>query len=260
MLRQGDQEGSKYLKYLVVFCAGSILGIGMLLWHPFSTGYYSSVAVTFGRYDYPFITTELQNQSCALVADVGSRFPMSLCREVLDGVLDKQLQGTTTVNNIDGQKCELPSYLIPKLKIGDLELKNVVAYESQEDYGTLGKFFGEEFNLLVDFPHSRIIACDTFSKLQAKKLVGKDWVRVPFEMHNAGIVFPVDTDFGTRRLAINTTCTLTHLQSSLIPYDKFFMLSSFILEGQKFGNIRFESIDLPEGLRELDGFIGMDFL
>jgi hypothetical protein len=203
----------------------------------------------------------LQNQSCALVVDIGSRFPLALRREMLNGIIDKQPLGTIIVHNINGQKCEVPTYLIPKLKVGNLTLKNVVSHESQEeDYDALGQFLGEEFNLLVDFPHSRIIACDTFAKLRAKKLVGKHWVRVPFEMHRSGIVFHVNTDFGTRRLVINTTSTLTLLGSSYIPNGKPFISSSFLLGGQQFGNVTFDPIDLPDGLREIDGFIGMDFL
>jgi hypothetical protein len=261
MLRQEHQRGSKHLKYLILLLTSVALGIGVLLWHPFSTGYYSSVAVTFGRYDYPFITTELQNQNCALAVDVGSRFPLALRREMVDRIIDKQPHGTITVHNIDGQKREAPSYLIPKLKVGDLTLKNVVAHESQEEgYDALGRFLGGEFNLLVDFPHSRIIACEAFAKLRAKKLVGKDWVCIPFEMHRSGIVFHVNTDFGTRRLVINTTSTLSLLDSSFMPHGKPLVSSSFLLGGQQFGNVTFESIDLPDGLREIDGFIGMDFL
>jgi hypothetical protein len=252
---------SKYLKYLALFFTVVVLGIGVLLWRPFSSSYYSSIAVTFGRYDYPFITTELQNQSSELAVDVGSRFPLALRRDTLDGILNKHPCGTITVHNIDGLKREAPSYLIPKLKVGDLTLKNVIAHESlEESYDALGQFLGGEFNLLVDFPHSRITACDTFSKLHKKKLAGKHWVRVPFEMHCSGIVLNVDTDSGTRRLAINTTCTFTHLRSSLISSGQSSISSSFCLGRQQFGNVVFRSIDLPEGLSEIDGFIGMDFL
>ncbi len=238
-----------------------MLSIGVLLWRPFSAGYYSSIAVTFGRYDYPFIATEMQNQSSALAVDIGGRFPLALRRETLDGIPDKQPHGTITVHNIEGLKREAPSYLIRKLKVGDLTLKNVIAHESQEEsYDALGQFLGGEFNLFIDFPHSRIIACDTFSKLQEKKLAGKHWVRTPFEMHCGGIVLNVDTDSGTRRFAINTTCTFSHLRSSLIPSGQTSISSSFSLEGKRFGNVVFRSIDLPEGLSGIDGFIGVDFL
>jgi hypothetical protein len=227
-----------------------------------SGGYFSSHVITYDQYDYPLITTELQDQTHSLVVSIGSRFPLFLCKETLDKI-DKQPLGIGQWHNIDGTKCEAPSYLIPKIKIGNLTLKKIQANQIvQEDCGKLGKLLGQEFNLLVDFPHDRIIASDTFSKLQAKKLVSKDCVSVPFEMLEIGIVFCVDTDFGPRKLLLNTTSTATYLRSSLIPPGASFpfVSSSFSLEGRHFGNATFHSIDLPEGLNEIDGFIGMDFL
>jgi hypothetical protein len=260
MVKQKYPLASKRLKYLVLFLSSIAPVVGMMLWCLFSGGYYSSLAITYGKNDYPLITTDLQGNPCILAVGIGARFPLSLRQETLDGIVDKKAQGTTTVHNIKGEKQEVPSYLIPKLKIGDLILKNVVAHQSEaDDYGTLGKFLGREFNLLLDFPHSRIIVCDTFSKLQTKEVVGSHWIRVPFEMHCGGAVFHVDTDFGTRKLAINTTCTLTHLHSSFIPPGKSSVSSSFVLGGQQFGSVTFQSINLPEGLNEIDGFIGMDF-
>lgn len=252
---------SKYLKYSVLFSACIILGIGVLLWHPFSKGYYYPLAVSYDKYDYPLITTELQNSSCTLAVRVGSRFPLFLRQETLDAV-NKSTGETQVLYNIDGQPHELSSYIIPKLRIGDLILENLLAYQSDgEDHGVLGKFLGGEFNLLLDFPHSRIVACDTFKKLLAKELVSKDWVRVPFEIQRAGIVFHADTDFGSRRLAINTTSTFSHLSTFVFPSETSYVSSTFSLGGQQLGNISFDSIDLPETLlNEIDGFIGMDFL
>jgi hypothetical protein len=238
------------------------LGIGLLLRHFFVASYYSYFDVTYGRYDRPLITAELQGKSCILGLSIGSRFPLFLRKEMLDTV-DKQPQGVGEWHRIDGCKYEAPTYVIPKLKVGNLELKNIVAYESdKEDYGILGRFLGEEFNLLLDFPHHRVVACDTFSKLQAKKLVGKNWISVPFEMHRGGIVFQVNTDLGTSKFVMSTAFMITYLRSSLIPPNNPSpsVSSPIALGGQQFGNVTFESIDLPEGLDEIAGFIGMDFL
>lgn len=245
---------------MALFLASIALGVGMFLWRSSSKSYYSSFAVTYDKYAYPFIIAELQGRECELAVDIGTRFPLFLSKETLDGI-DKQPKGTAQWHSFNGQKHEAPSYLIPKIQIGDLILKNVVAYQSVEkDHDVLGKFLGEEFNLLLDFPHDRIIACDTFSKLEAKKLVSKRWICVPFEMNCGGIIFQVDTDFGTHKLAINTACTFTHLHSSLISSDHSSASSSFCLGGQKLGDVTFRSIDFPEGLSGIDGFIGMDFL
>lgn len=261
MLRPEDQKNSKYLKYLFPFGAGILVCVYVILWRPFSSGYYSSLEITYGKNDFPWVVIRLEDRDYALTLDMGSRFPLSLSREILDRISDKQAQGTITIHDLDGKKNEMPSYLIPKLKIGSLTLKNVNVHETKaNDYSILGKFLGGEFNLLLDFPHSRVIACDTFDKLQAKNILDKTWICIPFEVHRAGIVFNVDTDFGTCRLAINTIATFSSLSSSFFPSGKPLVSSSLILEKNKFGNLMFDSIDLPEGLNEIDGFIGMDFL
>ncbi len=256
MVRFVLSGGSKLLKYCVL--SFITLSIGMLLWLSFSTGYYSSLAVTYGRYDFPFITAMLEGKKFELTVDIGSRFPLSLRKELLDGI-DKQFKGTVTVRDMNGGKNEVPSYLIPVVKIGDLTLKNIVANQIiGEDQNSLGKFLGEEFNLFLDFSHSRIIACDTFSKLQSKKLVDNHWKSNPFEMSLGGPIFNVDTDFGTLRLALNTTSTVCFLRSSLLSSDQ--VSSPFSLEGQQYGMVSFHSLDFPEGLDGIDGFIGMEFL
>lgn len=261
MLKEGCQQTSKGLKYLFLFCIGIASGIGILLWHPFSSGYYSLLEITYGKNGFPWIVAQLEDRDYALTLNIGSRFPLSLSREILDKIIDKQEQGAITVHNLNGHKNQVPSYLIPKLKVGDLTLKNVIVRETQEKgCSALGKFLGGEFNLLMDFPHSRIIACDTFSKLQSKKLVNKNWVHIPFEVHPGGIVFKVDTDFGTRNLAIRTNASVSFLSSSFMPPNKSFVSSPLILGGQKFECLIFDSIDLPESLGEIDGFLGMDFL
>ena len=252
--------GFKRSKIVCFLLVSALCAAGLMLWCHFSVGYYTLFEVTYGKYDAPLITTQLQGQRYTLAVRIGSRFPLFLHQDILNEI-DKEPQGTLICHNIEGQKRETPSYLIPELKVGDLILKNIIACASDEhECGILGKLLGGEFNLLLDFPHSRMVACDTFSKLQARKLAGPDWVRAPFEAYNLGIIFHVDTDFGALKLAINTTSRLNLLNSTFLSSNKPFVSSSFILGGQQLGNVTFGSIDLPEGLREIDGFIGMDFL
>lgn len=256
---QQRRMGFKRLKYCA-FIFASVLGI-LLLCHFSSTGYYSFFSVTYDKYDYPFIKVELQGEQTPIAVRIGSRFPLSLNKEILNKV-DKQKQGVIDWHNLNGEKYEIDSFLIPKMKIGDLTLKNITAIPTleREDTSILGKFLGEEFNLLLDFPRSRIIACDTFSKLTTKHFTGNHWIRIPFEMDNGCLIFQVNTDFGIRKLAINTTSTLTHLRASFFPSGQSSVSSSCSLSDQKFGNIEFHAIDLPKGLDGIDGFIGMDFL
>lgn len=252
---------SRYLKYFSFLLVGVTVVCGILHWYPLS-GYYQSFPVAYNKYNYPFITIQWQGDSDTLGVDIGRRFPLFLRQKTLDG-MDKEFQGTEICRNFDGSQREANYYLIPKLKVGDLHLKNVIAYQSdEEDHDSLGKFLGGEFNLLMDFANDRIIACDRFSKLQSKKIADHHWIQLPFEMHRAGIIFHVETDFGTCKLVLNTGCTNSIISSSTFPAKARFpyVSSSFVLAGHQFPNVTFYPFKLPEELHEIDGFIGMDFL
>ena len=262
MLKQAYRKTSRALKYfLFLLLSGTIATVALICFS--SGGYFSPHTVTYDKYNFPFIDAELQDNNYSLVFDLGFRFPLFLCRSTLDGI-DKQPHGIGQWHTLDGQTCEAPSYLIPEIKIGNLTLKNIIANQTieEERHGHLGKFLGEEFNLCLDFPNDRIVACDTFSKLQKKNLASEDWISFPFEIHRGGVVFSVDTDFGSLKLALKTACTCNHLRSSFFPVDaRFsFVSSSFSIKGDHFGHVTFHPIDLPEGLNGIDGFIGMDFL
>lgn len=252
---------TRILKYFAFLLVSAAVISWVFLWGPFS-GYYYAFPVTYSKYDHPLITTKLQDEPCTLGIDIGCRFPLFLRQKKLDGI-DKQFQGTEICRSIDGGKEEVSYYLIPKLKLGDLVLKDVFAYQSdKENYDSLGKFLGGDFNLLLDFPHDRIVACDNLSKLQTKGIADKNWIRLSFEMHRIGVVFDVDTDFGTRKLVLNTRCMNSVLNSSVFPTNARlpYVSSSFVLGGHKFPNVSFESIELPGDLNGIDGFIGMDYL
>src|SRR5579863_3006725 len=132
MQKYGLRKNFKYQKYFTLLLATVAVGAGTLLWYFSPRGYYNIITVTLGKYDYPFITTKLQNQDCELAIDIGCRFPLSLNQQVLEKIVDKQSQGTITIHNINGEKQEVPSYLIQQLKIGELSLKNVITHQSEE--------------------------------------------------------------------------------------------------------------------------------
>src|SRR5436190_7068888 len=131
----------RYQKYWVLFFAVILIGLWVFLWRPFSSGYYHVFVVTYDEYDYPFVSAELQGQNIPLAVRVGSRFPLSLRKETLDKV-DRQPHGMILRHTFDGGQYEAPAFLISEVKIGDLNLKNIVASQAlEEDADILWKFF-----------------------------------------------------------------------------------------------------------------------
>jgi hypothetical protein len=107
MVKQKYPLASKRLKYLVLFLSSIAPVVGMMLWCLFSGGYYSSLAITYGKNDYPLITTDLQGNPCILAVGIGARFPLSLRQETLDGIVDKKAQGTSREKS---KRCLLISF------------------------------------------------------------------------------------------------------------------------------------------------------
>lgn len=237
--------------------ASSIVGIALLLWHCLSKDYFASFPVTYNQYDYPIVDVRIGEQTHALEVRIGSRFPLFLNTTTLEQI-DKRPHECTQWQDMSGEQHEAPAYLIPKIKIGNLTVTDVVASQTLEE-NTLGKYLGADFNLFLDFPHSRIIASDSFSKLKAKGFVNDRWIQVPFETGRSGVIFQVKTDLGTRNLSLNTTATFSVLRSSLIPAGEKCISSKLSIGKREFGNISFQSLEFPEALHT-DGFIGMDFL
>ncbi|MBX9745076.1 MAG: hypothetical protein K2X08_07710 [Chlamydiales bacterium] len=222
--------------------------------------YYSTIPIAYNQYQHPFIEVELENSRYPLEFRLGSKFPLFLNKKVLDK-LNKRSHGKAQWQDLQGQYYESPTYLIPTLKIGNLNLTNVTATETlEENTGTVGKLLGGEYNVYLDFSHSRIIACDSISKLKTHNIEYDHWVQTPFEMNRGGIILKVQTDLGILRLSLSTTSTETVIKSSLVPVNQPHTSSSFTINKQNFGPMTFKSLEISDDLHEIDGFIGMDFL
>lgn len=256
MLRSGLGMGSKWVKFgLLVLIPIAIFWILTV-----KNSYFSIHAITYDKYNRPLIATEMGGRSYTLIADIGSRFPLFLTEEELEDI-DKKANGFGHWHNIRGEQCSSPSYVIPRIKIGDIVLNNVIANQDLvKSAGRLGKFLGGDHNLLLDFPNDRIIACNTFSKLESKKLVDKTWISVPFETVHESVVFSIDTIYGIRKFMLNSAVIVNSLRSSIVRKNVPNVFSFFTIGDHDFGNFSLEPIELPEGLEAIDGFIGMDFL
>jgi len=249
----------KYSKSLLYVFFAVMIGIGIFL-YVLSDSYFVSLPITYNKDNHPVIDVKIGNRTFAVDVSVGSKHSLFLSKESLD-YIKKQPQGSSEWHDLTGGRYESPSYLIPKMKIENLTVKDVVAIQSYENKDDkLGKYLGGEFNLFLDFPHSRIIACDSFSRLKAKKFVTDQWSQVPFETNCMGIIFQVETDVGTYKFSLCTTCTTSALSSSITQLEEILTTTKFCIGEREFRTTSLDSLELPDMVHEIDGFIGMDFL
>lgn len=252
----------KRLKLASIFIISTVLGLGSVLWYVCSSHYLVSIPVTYNENDHPFIPIQIENRTYEIPIKIGSRFPLFLNQKTLEEI-HKVPSGITEWQDTQDGKYEAPAYLIPKITVGELTVKNVIATQTMSE-GTednaLGKYLGGEFNLLLDFPHSRIVPCHSFSKLKAEGFATDDWIQIPLEAHRTGVVFNVETDIGTLKFLINTGLKLTVIRKSLTNKQQPLVSSIFYIGKRPFTDITLHPTYIPECLNDIDGFIGMDFL
>ena len=175
-----------------------------LLWQSHTTSYFVSLPITYTKYGNPLIDVKLGNNIQPCYVRIGSRFPMVLDKAILDK-LDKQPSGITKSDDLNGEHYERPSYLVPKVEIGDLTIKNITVTQVEEGTANvLGQYLGGKYNLLLDFLNSRIIACDSFSRLKSKGVVNEGWIKVPFKTSRAGVILHIHSDLGVNDFALCT--------------------------------------------------------
>ena len=248
-------------KTFLFFFIGFAVCAGGILWHFLQKNDLLFFPITYTNGNLPTMNVKIGPNTYQLEIRIGSRFPLLLTEEVL-AKLDKKPHGSTEHYRPQGD-CDLsPSYLIPKVQIGDLTLTNVVAAQSEtKDFNALGMYLGGTMNLFLDFPRSRIIACDSFSKLKNNGFVSDNWIQVPFEVGITGVILTVHTDLRAYNLSLNTNVEYNYLRSSQISDDPFFTSSTFRIGMRDFGKATFYPIDITSNVfHNIDGFIGMDFL
>jgi len=280
---------SKWLIYttIVGFLGVSIIGA---LWGFGIKSYHIQIPVKFGSASTPYADVEIEGKKYLLEFDLGSKFQLSLRKSFLEKIIKKEPHGIGEWKDINGNKYEAPSYLIPEMRIGDLILANVVVQEDDDDFifnatmwdgenkgrdivdkeqGVIGRPLLEKVNLLLDFGHSTIFASNDKNKLKKAGYCLDHMTKVPFELGRMGIILQVDTDIGIKRLSIDTGSSLNLIRSSLLKDHEcqkgqynipFFITSKFIIGGEDFGSMCLHLHKITPELNELDGFLGAPFL
>ena len=236
----------------------------------------------------PCVITGIEGRQYTLGIDLGSKYPLSLSKDILDAIHNKIAQGAVQWKDAQGKTYEAPSYLIPQISIGNLVLTNVIAAQEDDNFitnttlwndnqyasicqksGTLGRPVLEKTNLLMDFPNSIMLASNDKKALKRAGIFLDKMVAISFETGNKGIILKVDTDLGILRLSLDTGATFTLIRSSCFQGQSCvkdnrgffaFTTSKFSIGDANFGEKRLLLYNITSELHEIDGFLGMDFL
>ncbi len=264
-----------------------ILFIGCLAWYFYPRTYHFEIPIQWSDGNTPLTKMEIEGKSYLLEIDLGSKFPISLKKNVLDGIDNKKCSGMGEWKDVQGNKYQSPAYSVSKALLGRLVLKSVVIQQEDDEWlanttvwaaeekspliehGSIGRPLLKERNWFFDFRNSVLLASNDKNKLKLKGYNLDDFLKVPFEIGKIGITIQVETDIGTKRLAIDTGCSLNLINSSFFknyecpngkPGLPLFTSSRFVLQNENLGKMNFYLYDICSELSDIDGFLGISFL
>ena len=163
----------KKSKLYLLLLIGLTIGAGSLLWQSLQRNDFLIFPISYNERMVPTIDIKIEDTTYPVELRVGWDRPLMLKKEILD-TLTKTPLGMTKRYPLTKDSYLSPTYLIPKISIGDLTLTNIIVIQAQEyEFNSLGKYLGREMNLLLDFPNSCIIACNSFSKLKQERLTNQ---------------------------------------------------------------------------------------
>jgi hypothetical protein len=248
------------------------------------------IPVSFTHAETPAVTANIEGKSYAVELDLGSKFQLALDQSVLDSILEKRSSGKANWRDLHGNFYECASYILPRVSIANLVLKNITANQESNDFkknvtlwrdkeknvtavrcsGSLGRPLLEKTNLLLDLQNSEMIACKSSDQLKKAGFLLNRMVQVPFEENGTkGIIIKVDTDLGALKLAIDTGATSTlvrtpnfQVQNKATDERGFQFVDSkmFVIGNRDFGAKKLILYKITPELTFVDGLLGMDFL
>ncbi|MCB1116274.1 MAG: hypothetical protein KDK71_07385 [Chlamydiia bacterium] len=250
---------------------------------------YIELPVKFERSNLPYVDVVIDKKVCPLVVDLGSRLDILMHADVLNQ-LHKSPFGQEKWKNFLGEVFEQNAFRLPEIELGSLRFNDPVVVEespqniasstiwndpnnkdtARETVGGIGRGLLDKRNILFDLEHSKIVFSNNLRKLKKSGYPIQSYIKVPFSMESKGMVVEVSTDFRKLRLLIDsgTTWTILHeylfpegIEKKVSPYGFPEIVSStFDMGPAHFGEQRFYFMPMGEELKDIDGFIGMDFI
>jgi len=230
-----------------------------------------------------FIQFQLGKEQYLGLIDTGSAFSM-LRKDVLEKIPKKSFVSNSEYIGITGEKYITSNFVVDEFKIGDFIAENIFKEEDENFWtegsiiknlsfirsvkiylmyqvfreGIIGMDLFQKFACVFDFPHSSIILANQIEEVIDENL----YSIIPFEMGKAGVILNVHTDFGIKRLLLDSAATKSLIRLSLEERDQVndeCVTTKLTADGIDLGCWEFNFFDIAESFDDIDGILGIDF-
>lgn len=262
-----------------------VIGLGFLCYFFFhQKSYHTCLNVNFSECNVPITNVEIEGRKYYLEIDTGSKFALTLDVNSLAKIKGKKKLSDLSWKDFKGNAYSSGSYQLPKVALADIFVTNVVTRTNNRNYNrnvmlfgtvekelehvqSIGRPFLDKFKLLLDFRNSRMFISNDLKKLKEFGFDIGNFKKIPIEIGITGAIVKVETDFGIKRLAIDTGTTVTAIRKmDQLKVDKskrglpVTMTKKFVIGGKNFGSRELYLLDITTELKAIDGILGMDFL
>jgi hypothetical protein len=220
----------------------------------------------------PILTLKVNGVSVRVRFDSGDRTALVLQQSVLDSIHAVPTGESVKLQGLDGF-FEVPLFKVARVELGTASFTDIVArldsdragYKPDESTrGFLGTTLLKSYQVVIDYPHRRLILMQPASGDSAQRCAGTS---VPFAMNSPewrGEPFTeAETDLGRVILGWDTGAFTSVLRQSFVESAQgkqsgaALTTRRFILGGRDFGPQHFQIWNLA--LPHFDGFVGNDF-
>jgi hypothetical protein len=273
----------------LIFSLAVVAVLCGVVWYFHEDKYHVQLPIQFSSAGTPVTEVVIEKNSFLLEVDLGSKFPMSLRKTLLDQISQKSTHGMGEWKDVKGNRYQAPSYAIPQISLATLALHNIVIQQEDDEYlfnatiwdgenagkhlalksqGSLGMPLLRLHNFLLDLRHSALFISNDKRELKKAGYNIENFVSVPFEIGRIGIILKVTTGIGQKNLSIDTGSTLNLIRSSFFHEQKKpeekpglpLFTSTLLVGGATFGSEDFYLYDITPELSDIDGFLGVPFL
>jgi hypothetical protein len=251
-------------------------------------GAYSCLPMSRSDCNIPQMPVEVQGHTYLVEIDYGSYTQLNLRQEILKD-LEKEYIGTSRSLGWDGYRYETPTFLISGIETGVCVFSRATVQELSKEFiinttniqeysvpqisdGLIGRGLLEDMNLILDFERSLVHAYEDEVELKQNLFKSGKFNALRFEKDEKnGIILNAKTDIGNFRLKLDTGCTFSHINPSLVKNKKnkvkifefenpIIYTKKFKLGRKNFGKMGLHLLSKEANSDKFDGYLGMDFL
>ncbi|MBC8954698.1 hypothetical protein [Xenorhabdus sp. PB62.4] len=184
--------------------------------------------ISWDKFSSPLITLEFDGKVHSLMLDTGSSTGLHLSKEIANDIKSLKFTGQKRRStNILGEAKEDAQFIIKNVTVNGEPFHNIegaefapwgvtlTGKETPPEYSVIGLGFFHDHRFLIDYGRMKLTVIDKDTNLNS--WIDPDWVEVPFQLSDEGLILTVEVGGKKRDLVLDTGSTISIIKSDRVP-------------------------------------------